>query len=398
MSAFCKKCGSALEPNSAFCDNCGAPIHSGLTQQPPTTQLNTPQADRNLDSNAIQRRPYVMSRKVLYIGSAVAVLLVAGVAASFLLFGPPAATSATLLPAYQTIFTDKLQRDSKRQLCIANLNYGQQKFNAGQNDTSTRNWMDALVLAGLYNPPVIVRGGSRYYPQTLLQYVATPELAKWRDGNRLCVAKTVQAVDVIDISKPSQEQIRFNDSSMSLVVKGKVVLQASDTANWLEKPDIRAAVLPEIPGWEYKAGKLQKEILVTFAIHDGKWVTQTELETIEERLFNAAEDAAMLVMDAIENHDGKWFSSLGEKISSLFSFGGNPLVGVWVSELPKGLTITVTNDSIENDGKIENCQFSKKDNHVTANCGQQQFVFEILAKDRIAMTQSGMQLVFKRVK
>lgn len=402
MSAFCKKCGSQLDPNSAFCDNCGAPVGTGLTPHLVDLELNTDVAKAPLGSTEAQRHPHVMSRKFLYIGGALLATVVVAVAASFFLFGPPPATSATLLPPFKANFEEKLQGDSKSQLCIDNLNYGLDKFNAGQNDSSTRKWMDALVLAGLYSAPVEVQS-SGFSQQTLLQYVPTPELTKWREDNRLCVAKSVQVVDVIDITKPVEERISQDDSSKTLVAKGKVVAQATDTASWLEKPEVRATILAEVSGWEYKAGKLQKEIPAAFAIHDGKWVTLAEFKTIDDRQSKAGENAEGNVRRASENRGGGWFTDLREKIARTFNSDENPLRGVWGegnlgSGSGKRFIMTITDDGVEFNGEKNLCTFLFNGKQVTATCEKGTLSFLIVNKDQIKVSEGGPQSTLTRIK
>ncbi len=404
MSAFCKKCGFTLDPNSAFCDNCGAPVNAASTAQPPAVESGSLDTSGPLGSPADPRRTYVMSRKVLYGGGAVAVLLAVVVAATVFLFGPPPANSATLVTAYKAVFADQLQRDSKNQLCISNLNYRLDKFNAGENDSSTRRWMDALVLAGLYDSPVSVQGGSVYFPQTLLQYIPTPELAKWREGGRLCVAKSIVAVEVIDIAKPVEEQMRPNDLSKTLVARGKVVTQASDTASWLEKPEVRATVLAELNGWEYKAGKLQKKIPTTFFISDGKWVTLAESSVFEERQSRVGQDTGKTTRRATENGGEKWLSGLSEKISGLLNFSGNPLKGDWEPELNRGSIVTITDNALVAEAVAFKCNFLVKGNRVTASCKKvtdnelETMEFVILDKNRMALVKDTNQFLFNRVK
>ena len=396
MPAFCKKCGSPLEPIAIFCDNCGGAVGPAVKSQPLDIEIDYVDASSQQGSSAVHRRPYVMSRKIVYVGGATVVALVVSVAASFFLFGPPPATNATLLPPFKLTFDGKLQRESKSQLCIANLNYGLDKFNAGQNDSSTRKWLDTLVLAGLYSEPVEIQSGG-LFQQTLLQYVPAPELAKWRDGNQLCVAKNVQAVEVIEIAKP-EERVGSNKMSKTVVVKAKVVAQATDTAAWLEKPEIRDRVLAEVSGWEYKAGKLQKEIPATFALKDGKWVTLAEFKTEEDRQSSATQDATAAVQRVVGSDGKKWFAGLSEKLTAVFGFGGNPLIGVWVAEGEGQSPITITSNAIDFGFSKLECTFQSNSNRISAICNKGELEFEVLGKDRIAAIQQGKQLVLNRVK
>lgn len=371
MSVFCTKCGTANEDGSAFCDNCGVPLRPAVSKAPDA--MSVPAGFTNATTSA----PYatvkpLVAKKVIYAAMGLVAVLVLGGGAVYFMLQPPAATVATLLAAAKAGYGEETSNSFKRQLCMSNINYSQPAFNAAEFDQSTKAWLNALVAAGLYNPPVAISSGG-FFSQTLLQYVATPELAKYRQGNALCAAKSVELADVIDIEKPEKQSLGKNGGPPKVVaVKSKLVWQSVDTAPWMDKPEVRSAVIANISGWEYKDKVLQKRVEDYFGLKDNKWTTgESYKASLEKQYINIQRGTSQIQnqdqdqgsSNAAKTDTGGWAS----KLSGLFTFG-HPLTGTWRSAeqntgfvvIPAGMgpTLTFTADSMEAAGQQTSVDFA----------------------------------------
>ena len=176
MAVFCTRCGTSNGAANAFCDQCGAPVRP--TAAPSTAP---PSAVRSL--------------KPLRIAAALGGLLLLVGGALYFALAAPAPTQARLLAAAKAGYGEKLSQQGNRELCLSNIAYSDQPFNAAQHDQRSQEWLDTLVLAGLYSPGTpITQGG--YFGRTIIQYSPTPELQQWLEGGRLCVGKGIEVADV----------------------------------------------------------------------------------------------------------------------------------------------------------------------------------------------------------
>jgi len=414
MSVFCTKCGSANENGAAFCDNCGAPIRPAVSKAPDAALAPGVLTDATTPAPNPSVKP-IAAKKVIYAATGLVAVLVLGGAAMYFVLQPPAATAATLLAAAKVGYGEKTSNSYKRQLCMSNINYSQPVFNAGEFDPSTQAWLNALVTAGLYKAPVVVSSGG-FFSQTLLQYVATPELAKYRQGNALCAAKAVELADVIDIEKP-QEQFFGNDGGPPKVVavKSKLVWQSVDTAPWMDNPEVRSAVMANIDGWEYKDKVLQKRVNEYFGLKDNKWTTGEAFKESLEKQYRVAQrgtsqnrnqepDPNQGSSSATKTDAGGWAS----KLSGLFTFG-HPLKGVWrtaaqntgFGNVPAGIgpTLTFTADSMEAEGQHTNVDFAVdgKRVKVTPKGQSQSLIFVMEGPDTMVSKALG-DMRYERVK
>jgi hypothetical protein len=375
MPAFCKKCGSPLDPNSAFCDNCGAPVGVAAKPQPLDVELNTDDAVAQPAPSATHARPYVTSLKVPYIGVALAATLVIGGGAMYFVLQPPGATASTLLSAAKAGYGRETTDRLKRELCISNIDYSKSTFNAGENDQRTQAWMNALVIAGLYKPPVMISSGG-YFAQSLQQYVATPELEKFRQSTKLCAAKDVEFAEVTDIQKPEEQSLGRNGGSPKvLMVKSKLLLKSLNTASWMEQSEVRDAVMSNINGWEYRDRTFQKKIDESFGLKDNKWVTGIAYkDELQQQHKNAQRNINSSVRGEGSTAGESVAGGFGYTLSNFFR-AGHPLRGTWrnsnqgeigmIADFgapgPGGIKMTkkmtFTSDSIETDGQSVKCKF-----------------------------------------
>jgi len=412
MSVFCTKCGSANENGAAFCDNCGAPIRPAVSKAPDAALAHGVLTDATTPAPNPTVKP-IAAKKVIYAATGLMAVLVLGGAAMYFVLQPPAATAATLLAAAKLGYGEKTSNSYKRQLCMSNINYSQPVFNAGEFDQRTQAWLNALVAAGLYSPPVAINSGG-LFSQTLLQYVATPELAKYRQGNALCAAKAVELADVIDIEKP-EEQFFGNDGGPPKVVavKTKLVWKSVDTAPWMDNLEVRSAVMANIDGWEYKDKVLQKRVDDYFGLKDNKWTTGDAYKESLEKQYRIAQrgtsqnrnqDPDQGSSSATKTDAGGWAS----KVSGLFAFG-HPLKGTWrtaaqntgfgVVPAGTGPSLTFTADSMEAAGQSTNVDFAVdgKRVKVTPKGQSQSLIFVMESPDTMVSEALG-DMRYERVK
>ena len=366
-------------------------------------------------------KSYSGSKKVwFFAGGVILLAVIAGVVAfiAFIrVFSPPAATTGKLLAAAKEGYGKSAGVQFTRELCLSNMNYGVTNVNVSERDQGTQTWLNALVAAGLYSPPVPINSGG-YSPQTLQQYVATPELAKWRDGSRLCLTKDVEFIDVVDIEKPQEQamgQDTKGDSAKLLTVKATLVLQSTDVAPWLEKAEVQAAVVGRISGWEYKNAKFQKRMPDTFGLRDDRWATGPVYKASLQRQYQAN------LRNNKNDDDGatpgsvaSFIAGLGNKLSSIFASDRHPLEGVWEMDtqtmgtgigmsLPSGLglgmKVTFTFDSLEVMGKSVKCKFEVDGKKVKVIPEGQpvSLIFMMADKDTASIDLGIFKLQYKRV-
>ncbi len=416
MALFCNQCGTKSDDGAGFCDNCGATLRRPASPSPSvdhkTTAPNTmPHRGNDEAESVVRLKAFIGSKSMVYaIAALVIVLVVVGGSAYFMLT-PPAATSARLLASAKEGYGLSLGTQSKRELCLTNINYSGGNINVAENDRGTQDWMKALVTAGLYAAAVPVSSGG-YFPQTILQYAPLPELAKWHDGSRICVAKEVAIVDVTDIEKPQEESLG-NDKKKILFAKANLVLQADNVAPWLAKAEVRNLVLGHMEGWDYRDAKLQKKVPDIFGLRDGKWTTGPAFRADMERQFRSGPKFGETQNAPAGASTQGLLAGLGRRLSNLFSFG-HPLKGQWRVDaegmgsalgmrLPGGLgldaKITFTSDSMEVAGQSVKCSFELEGNRVkvTPKGNAASLVFVMDGKDTASVDMGLFKVQYKRV-
>lgn len=408
MSIFCTQCGAKNDDSAVFCEGCGHPLRKPASVTPPPVPTAEP-----LKVNVVLPR-----KKAIYVGAAIGSALLLGGVALYLVLTPPAASPGKLLAAAKEGYGAAIGMQYKRELCLSNMNYGVTNFNVGERDQSTQTWLNNLVAAGLYSAPVPISSGG-YFPETLLQYVATPELAKWRDGGRLCLAKGVDLTEVVGIEKPQEETVgrdASGDPAKLLTVKAQLVLQSTETAPWLANPEIQTEVLGQLNGWNYKDAKLQKQIPDTFGLRDGAWATGPAFKALIQKQYLLGQNGRNSDANtAVNPGDSKgFFAGLSSTLSNLFSFGGHPLKGTWRMDteplgklfgmgLPSGLglnaNMTFTADAMEVGGQSIKCKFEVdgKRVKVTPEGQAASLIFVMEDQDTASIDMGIMTMKYKRV-
>ena len=412
MAIFCTKCGTSNEDGAGFCDNCGAKLR---TPSVPVASANSEALllqQNDISAASVQRTTSTFnSKKIAYASAVLVAVLVLGGGAMYFVLQPPSATASTLLAAAKKGYGKETTNRFKQELCISNIDYSQNTFNAGENDQQTQTWMNVLAKAGLYSPPVVISSGG-LFPRNLLQYIATPELAKFRQGAKLCAAKDVEISEVTDIRKPQEQAFGRNGGPPKiLVVDTKLLLKSLNTAPWMELPEIRAEVLSSTNSWEYKNKVLQKQIPDSFGLKDNQWTTGTAYKDEMEILYKNAQRGKSSGSDESGNATAKSSAGgFGSKLSSLFSFG-HPLKGTWRTaeqnvagmgvKIKAGLgpDLTFTSDSMESMGQSTSVDFSVdgKRVKVTPKGQSQSLIFTMEGPDlMVAQALEGMR--YERVK
>lgn len=346
---------------------------------------------------------------MVYAAVALTAMLVLGGGAMYFVAQPPAATAKTLLAAAKAGYGKETTNMFKNELCISNIDYSKSTFNAGDNDPSTKAWMDAMVAAGLYKPPVAISSGG-FFQQTLHQYVATPDLEKFRKDEKLCAAKDVEISEVTEIQKPDEQSLGRNGGPPKvLMVEAKLLLKSLNTAPWMENPQVRNAVMANVDGWEYKDKILQKKIRDFFGLKENKWTTgDAYKEEIERQYKNADRRDRNDHLEDENTADKSAESGFGSRLSALFTFG-HPLKGTWRSaasaggvlgNLPAGVgpTLTFTSDSMESMGHSTRVDFSVDGQRVKVTPKGQSSSLVFVMENSDTMVAQALGMRYERVK
>ena len=415
MPVFCTRCGTSNEFGASFCESCGNTLR-------PTAIIAT-NTEAQL-SPGITTAPSPIGptsanqKKMMFAGAALMGVLMLGGGTMYFVLQPPAATASTLLAAAKAGYGKETIARLRNELCLANIDYSAKNFNASEYDTNTQSWMNALVSAGLYSPPVNVSSGG-FFATNLLQYVATPELDKYREGSRLCLAKNVEIADVTDISKPSEEVLKYGDGAPKiLTVKSKLVFRSIETVPWIAKPEVRDAVMPNVRGWEFKEKYFEKQVADTFGLRERKWTTGSAYKIeLERQSRSTPRGNGPFVSNTVEGKSPKsgMFDGIAATLSNLLSMGGHPLIGIWQIDsrsmgnvlgmaIPSGVgqngTITFTSNSIESGGQSVKAKFEHNGNRVTVlpEGEGSSMSFVMLDSDTATLDLGLINMRYKRIK
>ena len=416
MAIFCHKCGTKNEVGAGFCENCGVAQRQSIAA-PFADQQSIPPGGFFPVTGSVSGSGRI--NKLMFASVATAVLLVGGGLAAYFALKMPEPSRSNLVAAAKVGYGKEGTEQARRALCLSNIDYGNPPFNAREEDMRTRAWLDALVAAGLFSPPTLVSSGGMF-PQTLAQYAGTTDLAKYREGSRLCVAKAVEIVDVLNIGKPQEVPLGLGgDAPKVTAVKAELVLEATDVAPWMEKAEVRAAVLALIGGWKYSDKKLQHQFEDSFGLSEGEWKTGSKYKV---QFGNQEAVARKARKDSVETKSSGsssagtsstgLFNGIANAFSNLFNFGGHPLQGTWEMDtdgtsLGSGLAstfggggkVTFTSNSIDIGGQSLKCKFEVEGQRVKVIPEGQvaNMTFVMLDKNSATMDMGFMQLKYKRV-
>ncbi|MBE3027685.1 zinc ribbon domain-containing protein [Janthinobacterium sp. BJB1] len=325
MAQFCKQCGTAHAPDARFCDECGKAVN--VAPAPAPVPASAPAAAPALSG--------VKRRHVIIAGGVLAAVIVAGGALAWLL-APEAASAGSFSRAIDAhLAADEAARD--KLLCLTNLPYQKEEIRVASYDSSTRQWLDILVRGGLYAAPVEQSSGGWVAQSQFVYALAAPGKAALR-GDKLCVAKGVKVAKV-----SGYDQVR--DLGVQQVAMAKATLTLTDEAAWFAKSPDRALILQRLPDGDL-------EVRLPMALVDKRW------QVIDEaQMSQAAMTGVLGKAPAVQG------AGMLDKLKSVFSFGGHPLVGKWKGS--KGDILEFTSDSIIENGNASKATFATEDNVVT---------------------------------
>ncbi|WP_289889591.1 hypothetical protein [Janthinobacterium sp. SUN118] len=329
MAQFCKKCGTAHTPDARFCDECGNAVNTAPAPASSPAPAQVPAQAPAL--SGVKRRHLILA------GGVLAVVVVAGGALAWLL-APEAASAGSFSRAIDAhLAADEAARD--KLLCLSNLPYQKEEIRVASYDSSTRQWLDALVRSELYTGPVEQSSGGWIAQSQFVYTLAAPGKAALR-GDKLCVAKGVKVASV-----SGYEQVRELGGQQVAMAAAKLAL--TDEAAWLAKSADRALILERLPHGDL-------EVQLPLALVDKQWQVTDRVQLNQ---------AAMAMAAAIGQSPAVQGAGMLDKLKSVFSFGGHPLVGKW--QAPRGNVLEFTRDSVIENGKVTKGTFTTEGNVVT---------------------------------
>ena len=340
MARFCTQCGTRNESHARFCENCGNQI------QPAATAATTAAAATTITTATATPDPVAApssGRRGLFIGSAIAaVLAVCGGGLAWWL-APESASSASFARAINTHFENNAGARDKI-LCISNLPYDRNPIRVDEFNQSTRQYMDTLAQAGVYDAPQQASSGG-YFPRTQYVYALSEEGAKWVRKNRLCLGTGLQVKKVSGFEHV--EEIQGKPFAL-----GKAQLEITGEAPWLAKAPDREALLRELD-------RQSIPVSLPLARVEGKWTVSAMNPADMFTRRAAASDRTD--RNANANTGGGFF----DKLKALFSFGAShPLVGKWQDESGV-VTLEFTHDAFVQNGLLVKAKFETRADMVT---------------------------------
>jgi hypothetical protein len=390
MPKFCPACGTRNEDQAGFCGDCGKTLRPALASASTAHRQVRPAVEEGAAGPAAPsgRRSWLLP------AAAGAVALIVAVGGIAWWWSPPAA-SATAFASALNGASGASAIPSAELLCLANLPYDRPQLNIDERDVNTRRWMDALAAAGLYTTGQPVQGMF----QQLIQYTPTPELANWRRGGRLCVAKSWSLGEV------KAAQFTPEKRGQRTVYRASAVWKAEGAATWLAQVPARQLS----PGVRLEGGSLTTESTHRFEVRDRRWVVlaaadrgQGQPDVVQASRRGVKSNGAPVKQAGI-------FSA----VLGLFRSGAaHPLVGEWTVDdsNPLGILgaampfkdgrVMFGNEFIETGGERINASFEVDGDVVTVRAqGDTDGIrFKIKDGNRIAIDAGLVEIPFKRVK
>ena len=252
MSRFCTRCGARNDGEAGFCEECGNALRPAVPA-PSSAQSQLLPAVEDPAASAASAR----GRRSWLLPAVLGVVALIAVVGGFAWWSSPPAASAKAFASALQGASGTSAMPSADLLCLANLPYDRPQINIGERDLNGRRWMDALASAGLYTAGEPVAG----LFQQVIQYTPTPELANWRRGARLCVAKSWSVREV------KGGQFHPDKRGSRSIYRASVVWKAEDTAPWLSR-------LPAgqwLPGVRADGESLTIESSQLFELQNRRW-------------------------------------------------------------------------------------------------------------------------------
>jgi hypothetical protein len=324
MPKFCTACGTPNDDAAGFCEECGKALRAAGAAVSPagTREPSAPQPAANAPASAPALGRWLLPA---VLAAAVLVMAIGGLA---WWLSPPAASADAFASALRGP-SGAAATPSADLLCMANLPYDRPQINVQPYDSGTRRWMDALASAGLYAPGQPVEGQF----QQLLQYTPSPELANWRRGARLCVAKSWS------LSEVKGGRFSPEKRGQHALYRASVVWKAEGVAPWLAHvPASRWS-----PGVQQNGDALTTESSQVFEVRDRRWVvlTPADIGQIQRESLQAGQRG--LNSNVAKADQGGMFAALTNFFNG---FGAKKLDGTYAD------TLGVTEYQFKPGGKV----------------------------------------------
>lgn len=245
MANFCRQCGAKNHMNAKFCEACGCPMPAPASHG--HGQTSRPAASPSRRKNLI----------ALAITSVIVLLITGGILAYML--APEAPTPENLAKPI-TAYLRENPEIREEQICLSNMNYGENPVRInGWNERANR-WMEFLVENGIYKEPQVISAGMFAPPQNA--YFQTEVGQQRIRGNRLCFADdivvTVTGVQPLDL----ENKIKFP------VVRVKFKLTHVNPAEWTRN-ELARQLFPYVFG--------DNEHEINMWRQEGKWHIMEDL-------------------------------------------------------------------------------------------------------------------------
>ena len=373
MAHFCTKCGTPSDSQALFCDNCGASLQASAAPAAALAGSAGPAA-----GGAVPAPVRLPSRRTIGLIGVAALAVAAGAAVLVYALAPEAASSASFTRAVN----DYLAKDAaanERLVCAGNLPYQTNPMRIAEYDQRTRQWMELLSKAGVYAAGTTESSGG-FLPQTQFVYQMTDAGRASVRNNKLCIASGVLAT-----AASGFDQVQKNGAQSFAMASATLALKQE--APWLAKSPQRAEILQSL-------GMATLEMQVPLSLVDKKW--QVDAGPQNGR---AMRHQRSLDMQGIAGADAPASSpGLFDRLRSMFSFGGHPLVGKWTDSTGMA-KFEFTRDSILQNGVMTAASFKVDGNAVVvspANGGGAGLVFKMRDANHAALDMGIMTIVLTR--
>ena len=228
MGKFCRKCGSDNEATARFCESCGAEFISAAAGSPAlqpvlvgasTTRFPTPRVSS------------VQPKTMAIIAGALFAAAIAGGLVWYL-------TGASTLSNSEAKarIEEKLgkRENSAGIVCVSNLPYDRSEIRVGSEDAGTQQWMNMLVQAGIFGPPIEQTSGT-YITRTQLVYAKSASASVAIAGKSLCFADGLEVASIVDIGETDK-----NDKMPKRTVRWQAKLK--NPAIWIKDDSARNGI------------------------------------------------------------------------------------------------------------------------------------------------------------
>lgn len=288
MPRFCTKCGTKNADDAKFCENCGAPLQRADAPHTAPQVPVPPVAPAAAPSPAAVPGPRPARSPMVWLVAVLAVVLVLTAGLAWWVFERSTGPTQAQVSAAANLWLRRNQPQLLRDACLRNFNYAADPVFVNSFDQGTRQWLDALVKAGIYTPPQKVQSGF----MTQFKYSHGPQAASHIRDGALCAASGL-AIDSVRVLPPDSPQMR---NGLPDAVKlprdwafAEVTLHWTGLAPWTRQEPFSAQ-------FTRLSSNLQQVIMLRKS--DQGWVLPSEAEVLAQQAQLAALSAGAQVNQA----------------------------------------------------------------------------------------------------